>query len=68
VREVILIKQTIIMAIIKRAKNITTKITKGYAVMAGEIEKTAETIKIVATYGDIELNSTKKIIKNGNIS
>lgn len=56
------------MAIIKRAKNITIKITKGYHILAGEIEKTTETMKIVATYGNIELNSTEKIIKNGNIN
>ncbi|EKT3967334.1 hypothetical protein NTJ12_002421 [Flavobacterium psychrophilum] len=55
------------MAIIKQAKNITVTITKDYFVMAGEIERTAETMKIVATYGNIELNSEKKIVKNGNI-
>ncbi|MBS7231179.1 hypothetical protein KHA90_09085 [Flavobacterium psychroterrae] len=55
------------MAIIKQAKNITVTIAKNHFVMAGEIERTAETTKIVATYGNIELNSVKKIVKNGNI-
>lgn len=55
------------MGIIKQAKNITVTIAKKHIVMAGEIERTAETMKIVATYGNIELNSVKKIVKNGNI-
>jgi hypothetical protein len=54
------------MAIIKQAKNIKTEITKSYYVHAGEIDRTAETIKMVATYGNIELNSVKKIVNNGN--
>lgn len=56
------------MAIIKNAKNSILKISKRHVVLAKEIEKTSDTIKLVATYGNIELNSTKKIIKNGNIN
>lgn len=56
------------MAIIKRAKNSNLKITKKHVVVAKEIEKTSQTIKLVSTCGNIELNSTKKIIKNGNIN
>jgi len=56
------------MAIIKSAKNSSLKINKKHVVIASEIEKTSETIKLAATYGNIELNSTKKIIKNGNIN
>jgi hypothetical protein len=66
-KKVTFIKKPVIMAIIKQAKNITITITKDYFVMAGEIERTAETMKLVATYGNIELNSVKKIVKNGNI-
>lgn len=56
------------MAIIKNAKNSILEINKRHVVLAKRIEKTSETIKLVATYGNIELNSTKKIIKNGNIN
>ncbi|MDY0986080.1 hypothetical protein SOM12_01555 [Flavobacterium sp. CFBP9031] len=56
------------MAIIKNAKNSILKVNKRHVVMAKEIEKTSGTIKLVATYGNIELNSTQKIIKNGNIN
>ncbi|WP_310554556.1 hypothetical protein [Flavobacterium sp.] len=56
------------MAIIKQAKNITIEITKQHLVIASEIERTAESIEIKATCGNIELNSIKKIIKNGNIN
>lgn len=56
------------MAIIKSAKSSSLKITKKHIVIAKEVEKTSETIKLVATYGNIELNSTQKIIKNGNIN
>ncbi|MBF4516684.1 hypothetical protein IRZ71_10025 [Flavobacterium sp. ANB] len=56
------------MAIIKRARNSILKINTRHVIIAGEIEKTAETIKLVATYGNIELYSTNKIIKNGNIN
>lgn len=55
------------MAILKQAKNLTVTIVKKHFVMAGEVERNAETMKIVATYGNIELNSVKKIVKNGNI-
>lgn len=55
------------MGIIKQAKNLTITLMKEHIVMAGEIEKTADTMKIVATYGNIELNSVKKVVKNGNI-
>ncbi|MFG4001439.1 hypothetical protein [Flavobacterium aquidurense] len=56
------------MAIRKQAKNSILKINTRHVIMAGKIEKTAETIKFVATYGNIELYSTNKIIKNGNIN
>lgn len=56
------------MAIIKNAKNSILKINKKHVVMAKEIEKNSDTIRFVATYGNIELNSTQKIIKNGNIN
>jgi len=44
------------------------KVNKRHVIIAGKIEKTAQNMKVVATYGNIELNSTHKIIKNGNIS
>jgi hypothetical protein len=56
------------MAIRKRARNSILKVNTRHVVMAREIKKTAKNIKLVATYGNIELNSTKKIIKNGNIN
>lgn len=56
------------MAITKTAKSMTVDITKKYIVMAGKIEKTAETIKLVATCGNIELYSEKKIKLNGSIN
>ncbi|KAF2517749.1 hypothetical protein [Flavobacterium foetidum] len=56
------------MTIRKQAKNSILKVNKKHVVIAGEIEKTAETIKLVSTYGNIELYSVKKIKKNGNIN
>ncbi|MFC4478725.1 hypothetical protein [Flavobacterium chungangensis] len=56
------------MAIVKNTKNSILKVNKKHFVSAKEVEKTSETIKLVATYGNIELNSTQKIIKNGNIN
>ena len=56
------------MAIIKNAKNSILEINKKHVVLAKEIEKTSDTIKFVASCGNIELNSTQKIIKNGNIN
>ena len=55
------------MGIIKQAKKLSIVITNNHLLMAGKVERTAETVKIVATYGHIELNSMKKIEKNGNI-
>lgn len=56
------------MAIIKSAKNSILKINKKHVVTAKKIEKNSDSIKLVATYGNIELNSTQKILKNGNIN
>ena len=56
------------MAIIKNATNSILRINKKSIVKAKKIEKISGNIKLVATYGNIELNSTQKIIKNGNIS
>lgn len=56
------------MAIIKRAKNSIVEINKKNVVIAKEIEKSCETIKLVATYGNIEINSANKIIVHGNIN
>lgn len=56
------------MAIRKHAKNCVITINTKHFVMAGEIEKTSQNIKLVATYGNIELYSVNKIIKNGNIN
>ncbi|SMP13175.1 hypothetical protein [Flavobacterium hercynium] len=56
------------MAIIKRAKNSIVEVNKKNVVIAKEIEKTAETITLEATYGDLEINSANKIIINGNIN
>lgn len=56
------------MAIIKTAKSMTVNIEERYVVFAGEIEKTAETMKLLATCGNIELNTVKKIKINGSIN
>jgi len=60
--------KNIIMAIIKQAKNINIKVSQKHIVLAKTIEKTAETIKIMATYGNIELYSEKTIKQYGNIN
>ncbi|WP_289664963.1 hypothetical protein [Flavobacterium panacagri] len=56
------------MAIIKQARNYNIKVETRHTVIAREIEKTAQTIKLTATCGNIELYSIKKIRKNGNIN
>lgn len=56
------------MAIKKQAKNYNLKVNTRHVIMAGKIEKTSGTIKLVATCGNIELCSINKIIKNGNIN
>lgn len=56
------------MAITKRARNSILRVNTKHFIMAGEIEKTAEKMKLIATCGNIELYSINKIRKNGNIN
>ena len=57
------------MAIIKTATNITVKIKNHYKVYAKKsITKIADRAEVIATDGNIELFSQKKIKANGNCS
>jgi hypothetical protein len=50
------------MGIFKTAKNLTVTIENKHTVTAKIIEETAEKVTIVATHGDLNLISNRKII------
>jgi hypothetical protein len=56
------------MAINKTAKNMYITIAGDFTRTAKEIEKTSEKITILATKGDIELISNRKVVIKGNKS
>ena len=54
------------MAITKRAKNITIKVTDIYQLnVGGKLEKSANKLNFEATKGDLNLISGKKIMAHG---
>lgn len=54
------------MAINKRARSIKIQLSKDHIMQAEKFEETSKKVFMYATNDELQLNSNKKIVSNGN--